>query len=73
MTDIFQEEYHKTYLTSRDLAQRLSRSIETIRRWRWAGKGPKYIKIGKYYYYDLVDVINFESQQTVEKYCGKTL
>lgn len=73
MTDIFQEEYNKTYITTRDLAHRLSRSTETIKRWRWTGKGPKYIKIGRYYYYDLVEVINFETQQNVENHCGKAL
>lgn len=72
MIDEFYEERCKVYLTSRDVAQRFSRSMECIKRWRWQGKGPPYKRIGRYYYYDLVDVINFEAQQAMEKSHVKT-
>lgn len=33
-------------LTTTDLAERLGLRPQTLRRWRWAGKGPRFVKLG---------------------------
>jgi hypothetical protein len=42
-----------------DAAQRLALSIKTLRRWRWAGKGPPFLKIGGAVRYDPSDLTEF--------------
>jgi len=34
-------------------------SPRTLERWRWAGGGPVYIRIGKHVYYDISDLDEF--------------
>ncbi len=34
----------------------LALSVKTLRRWRWAGKGPRFVKIGAAVRYDLADL-----------------
>lgn len=33
-------------MTEHDVANLLSVAPATLRRWRWAGKGPSYVKVG---------------------------
>ncbi len=33
--------------------------VATLRRWRWAGKGPRFVKIGAAVRYDLADLTAF--------------
>ncbi len=33
--------------------------VATLRRWRWAGKGPRFVKIGAAVRYDLADLTTF--------------
>jgi excisionase family DNA binding protein len=33
-------------MTAEEVAERLKVKVETLRQWRWLGKGPKAIKVG---------------------------
>ena len=37
----------------------LSLSVKTLRRWRWAGKGPRFVKVGAAVRYDPADLSAF--------------
>jgi len=50
-----------TYLTQVELAVRWRISPRTLERWRWAGDGPRFIKIGGLVRYRLEDIEVFES------------
>lgn len=45
------------------LANRWNMELATLRQWRWKGKGPKFIKIGRSVLYRLTDIEAFEEQQ----------
>ena len=36
-----------------------SLSVKTLRRWRWAGKGPRFLKLGAAVRYDAADLTAF--------------
>ena len=42
-----------------EAARILDLSPLTLRRWRWAGKGPRFVKIGAAVRYDLADLTTF--------------
>ena len=42
-----------------EAARRLSLSVKTLRRWRWAGTGPAFYKIGAAVRYDQADLEAF--------------
>ena len=44
------------YLKTFEVADLLRTPIETVRYWRYAGKGPKSFKIGRTVLYDVADV-----------------
>ncbi len=46
-------------LKEREAASILSVEIATLRRWRWAGKGPRFLKIGGAVRYDPADLVAF--------------
>jgi len=46
-------------LNELELAERLALSVKTLRRWRWAGLGPHFLKIGGAVRYDPRDVDAF--------------
>jgi hypothetical protein len=52
-----------TYLTQVELAARWRISPRTLERWRWAGDGLRFIKIGGLVRYRLEDIEVFESNQ----------
>lgn len=52
-----------TFLTPDALATRWSINTNTLSQWRWNGKGPQYLKIGRRVLYTLEDVISFEEQK----------
>ena len=52
-----------TYLTQVELAVRWRISPRTLERWRWAGEGPRFIKIGGRVVYRIADIEAFEQQQ----------
>ncbi len=37
----------------------LALSVKTLRRWRWAGKGPRFVKVGAAVRYDPADLTAF--------------
>ena len=49
------------YLTQVELAVRWRISPRTLERWRWAGDGPRFIKIGGLVRYRLEDIEVFEA------------
>ncbi len=51
------------YLTQVELAVRWRISPRTLERWRWAGEGPRFIKIGGLVRYRLEDIEGFEAEQ----------
>ena len=52
-----------TLLTPSQLAKRWVIKPETLGQWRWNGKGPQFMKIGRRVLYRLEDVEIFEKQK----------
>ena len=50
------------FITENEAAEYLCLSPATLRRWRWAGKGPEFVKIGGAVRYDPVDIDAFIEQ-----------
>lgn len=51
------------HLNQVDLSRRWKVSPRTLERWRWAGCGPRYIKIGGRVVYRLEDIEAYEASQ----------
>lgn len=51
-------------LTPEILAERWKITLSTLSQWRWNGRGPKYVKIGRQALYRLDDVEQFEELNT---------
>lgn len=49
----------KTLVNEIEAALRLGLSPTTLRRWRWAGTGPSYIKLGGAVRYDVAEIERF--------------
>ncbi len=54
-----QIEYQLSLLKESEAARILNVEIATLRRWRWAGKGPRFLKIGGAVRYDPADLEAF--------------
>ncbi len=54
-----QIEYQLSLLKESEAARILNVEIATLRRWRWAGKGPCFLKIGDAVRYDPADLEAF--------------
>jgi predicted DNA-binding transcriptional regulator AlpA len=52
-----------SHLSTRDLAERWNISRRTLDRWRWAGEGPRFLKLGGRVVYRIADIEAFEQQQ----------
>ena len=50
-------------LTVDDLASRWNITPTTLSQWRWNGRGPKFLKLGRRILYRAEDVEAFEGQQ----------
>jgi transposase-like protein len=50
-------------LTPVDLARRLGVHPQTVHNWRLTGRGPDFFKLGKYVFYRVTDVEEFEQRQ----------
>ncbi len=46
-------------LNEKEVANTLNIKVATLRRWRWAGKGPRFLKIGAAVRYDRADLQGF--------------
>ena len=55
-----------THLNQVELAARLKISPRTLERWRWAGEGPAFLKIGVRVIYRLEDVEAYENGRRCE-------
>lgn len=53
----------KLLLLPEELAQRWRLHVRTLQRWRMAGSGPAYLRIGRRVVYRLSDVERFEAAQ----------
>lgn len=51
-----------THLHQVDLARRWKLSLRTLKRWRWLGQGPRYVKVGGRVVYRLEDVEAHEAE-----------
>ena len=51
------------HLNQVELARRWSLSHRTLERWRWEGRGPRYLKIGGRIVYRLSDIEAYEAVQ----------
>jgi predicted DNA-binding transcriptional regulator AlpA len=49
-----------SHLSTREVAQRWNISLRTLDRWRWAGEGPRFLKLGGRVVYRLADIEAFE-------------
>jgi len=49
-------------LTPKTLADRWNMKPNTLKDWRWKGRGPKFIKIGGRVLYRLMDVEDYETE-----------
>lgn len=57
-------DFMKDYLlTPETLASRWQLPLATLSQWRWNGKGPEFIRLGKHILYRLEDVMIFEQQK----------
>ena len=54
--------YQAPLLKEHDVAAVLNVKVVTLRRWRWAGRGPRFVKIGAAVRYDPSDVESFIAQ-----------
>lgn len=54
------------HLHQAELARRWRISPRTLERWRWLGRGPRYLKIGGRVVYRVADVEAFEAAQARE-------
>ena len=46
-------------LDEKEVASILNINVATLRRWRWAGKGPRFLKIGGAVRYEQSDIVAF--------------
>ncbi len=49
-------------LREHEVANILNLKVTTLRRWRWAGYGPRFIKLGAAVRYDLADLDTFVAE-----------
>ena len=52
------------FISQQNLAARWGLSERTLERWRWQGKGPRYIKIGHRVRYRLEEIKHYEVVRT---------
>jgi predicted DNA-binding transcriptional regulator AlpA len=53
-------------LTEREVADRLGLSVATLRAWRFRGKGPRYLRLGRAVRYLPADIDDFVCASTVD-------
>lgn len=54
---------HKDLMSPDTLAIRWNMSTTTLSQWRWNGRGPRYLKLGRRVMYRLQDIEKFEEQK----------
>ena len=63
MSDQVAIEPTRRLLKEGEVAQILSLEVATLRRWRWSGRGPRFLKLGGAVRYDPADLSAFIEQQ----------
>lgn len=61
----------KPLLREEEVARLLNLEIATLRRWRWAGRGPRFVKLGsavRYRFDDLNEFIEQGARQSTVAY-----
>ncbi|MDP6788359.1 MAG: helix-turn-helix domain-containing protein [Rhodospirillales bacterium] len=51
--------HHRRLIDEHEAAYRLGLMVTTLRRWRWAGKPPRFLKIGAAVRYDPEEIAEF--------------
>lgn len=46
-------------LCEAEVAKRFGLSVHTLRKWRWAGRGPSFLKVGRAVRYRVEDLLAF--------------
>lgn len=59
MSYTYIQQRNEQFLNEKQLAEMLNIQSETLRNWRWEGKGPIFIKIGRNVRYRMSDVLNY--------------
>ena len=54
---------NKVFFTQKEVAKRWKISLSTLERWRWTGKGPKYMKFGNQIRYTLAQLREHERKR----------
>ncbi|MBK8210391.1 MAG: helix-turn-helix domain-containing protein [Rhodospirillales bacterium] len=54
------------HLDQSDVARRLKLSPRTLEKWRWEGRGPQYLKLGRRVVYRLADIQAFKAERLRE-------
>lgn len=53
---------NQNLITPQELSSRWTIGTKTLSQWRWSGKGPQFLKLGKRIMYRMQDVENFEKE-----------
>lgn len=64
MTEQLLEQTNSPLLNESDAARMLGLATPTLRRWRWAGRGPRFAKIGAAVRYDPAELRDFIERST---------
>ena len=56
-------DFQTKLLTETQVAERLNLRVATLRRWRWLGQGPRFIKIGAAVRYDPQELRDYLAKQ----------
>ena len=59
MSNLIATEPTSRLLKESEAAQILNLEVSTLRRWRWAGRGPRFVKLGGAVRYQLADINAF--------------
>lgn len=51
------------YLLPNELAHVWGMSVNTLRKWRWEGKGPRFVKLGRKVVYRRADIESYTEAQ----------
>ncbi|MFI9537476.1 helix-turn-helix domain-containing protein [Nocardia fusca] len=57
----------KPHLTIDELSQRWGKPRQSLAQWRYLGKGPAYLRIGRKVLYPLESVVEFERQSMSDR------
>ena len=53
------QDIHSALVNEAEAARMLGLSVKTLRRWRWAGRPPRFVKVGAAVRYDPADLEAF--------------